>query len=239
MVERLERLEREATAAPWEVMFGHLCTHPGIEAPTVRFSVVVYGSPDDPTDEVGVQKMEDAALIVAMRNDLPTLLSQLREREERVQELEDLLLDMASYIGSDVFIRASNAHDMNVKCAQLTTELAAAERTVREQREALETIAERPCVLIFNPVYPTCEALMAKSDAWSLCPTCIARQALAALAPDTEPERTPDQIMVHDDTGEWHDLGCPYLTEYGQVSPRVCTCPAIVGVAPNTEGEGT
>ena len=63
--------------------------------------------------------------------------------------------------------------------------------------------------------------------------------ALAALAPDTEPERTPDQIMVHDHTGEWHDLGCPYLTEYGQVSPRVCTCPAIVGVAPDTEGEGT
>jgi len=90
MIERLERLERGATPGPWEVMFDYLDARPGIEAPTVGFSVVIYGSPDDPTDEVGVQKMEDAALIVAMRNDLPALLSQLREQRDRTSYWETL-----------------------------------------------------------------------------------------------------------------------------------------------------
>jgi hypothetical protein len=90
MIERLERLERGATPGPWEVMFDYLDARPGIEAPTVGFSVVIYGSPDDPTDEVGVQKMEDAALIVAMRNDLPALLSQLREQRDRTSFWETL-----------------------------------------------------------------------------------------------------------------------------------------------------
>ena len=73
---------------------------------------------------------------------IDSLTESLSERDERIRELEGLLLNMGSYIGSDVFIAASNASDSAVKCEQLTTELAAAEAERDRYREALEWIAE-------------------------------------------------------------------------------------------------
>ena len=93
-----------------------------------------------------------------------------REALERNEELEGLLLDMGGYIGSDIFIRASNAHDMNVKCAQLTTELAASEQALRDAQGALEQ-ANLALIEARNP---------------GIDMEAVKRQRSAALAPDAE-----------------------------------------------------
>jgi len=66
-------------------------------------------------------------------------------RAER-DELRRLLLDVGGYIGSDLFIAASNASDTAVKCEQLKTQLAEAEADFTAERdryrEALEAISQ-------------------------------------------------------------------------------------------------
>ena len=202
MVERLTALEAAATPGPWEVVFDYLDARPGIEAPTVGFSVVIYGSPDDPTDEVGVQKMEDAALIVAMRNDLPSLLSQLREQRDRAS-LAEIERDTAqaqvrakqSWIdGMKVDYDALNdeAHDHAHSAAIAEAKLAAAERTVREQREALERwvdLADLGWGVIANAGWNGED----KTEGWDEAAVRWRddyHALRAALAPDTEGEGT-------------------------------------------------
>ena len=73
----------------------------------------------------------DAALIVAMRNALPALLSQLRGQRERAdywQRLHAVLNESSDRLGPELM-------EANLRTL-------AAERTVREQREALERIRE-------------------------------------------------------------------------------------------------
>ena len=65
----------------------------------------------------------------------------------------------------------------------------AAERTVREQREALERIASDKCVVakVSWSGTVTCEEMW-EGDPDARCPVCIARTALAALAPNPDRE---------------------------------------------------
>jgi hypothetical protein len=71
MVERLTALEAAATPGPWEsfVDFGNQESH--VRTPKWSASLGLAA------------RTADAALIVAMRNDLPALLSQLREQRDR------------------------------------------------------------------------------------------------------------------------------------------------------------
>ena len=137
IIDKLERLEREATPGEWGV---------NVEGPATWIDRA------DHAVTVGqTLRTPDAALIVAMRNALPALLSQLREQRELLRVNQD------AHKKCDVLID------------ELGRQLAAAERTVREQREALERIMAIPHQLH----HPN----------WSdMCAVCI---ALAALAPDT------------------------------------------------------
>ena len=76
--------------------------------------------------------------------------------------------------------------EVNVRLAR---ELIAAERTVREQREALERIASDKCVVakVSWSGTVTCEEMW-EGDPDARCPVCIARTALAALAPNPDRE---------------------------------------------------
>jgi hypothetical protein len=87
---------RAATPGPWEV-FDAL--RPGIEAfsrdengqLTMSFSVVVYGDKSDPTDEVGVQRPEDATYIATFN---PSVVIKLLEEMGRLRELQDEAYDL-------------------------------------------------------------------------------------------------------------------------------------------------
>lgn len=140
MVERLERLERDATPGPWR--WEGLGDH--------GYPQRVYGRNADPSDGTyPVVVMEsywgdadtpppDTELIVAMRNALPALLSQLREQrdrtsfwetlhDERVESLEterDKALKMRDYWYAE-FKRTvdpvNNPHRCSSECADNPT----------------------------------------------------------------------------------------------------------------------
>ena len=155
MIDKLERLEREATGAPWNVQNTTACYDviQGGDRTTDSRYIAMMGVDYDPNtgESIPPHADADAALIVAMRNALPALLSQLREQRELLRVNQD------AHKKCDVLID------------ELGRQLAAAERTVREQREALERIMAIPHQLH----HPN----------WSdMCAVCI---ALAALAPDT------------------------------------------------------
>ena len=80
MVERLERLEREATPGPWRASPRH-----GPEGrqwvDNEQYDLLMTYS-----DAEGAGS--NANFIVAMRNELPALLSQLREQKERADKAE-------------------------------------------------------------------------------------------------------------------------------------------------------
>ena len=105
MVERLEALEAAATPGPWEsfVDFGNQESH--VRTPKWSVSLGLAA------------RTADTELIVAMRNDLPALLSQLREQRERADREERIRLALG----------VDKGH---------------LENTVREQREALESIVK-------------------------------------------------------------------------------------------------
>jgi hypothetical protein len=63
---------------------------------------------------------------------------------QRVEELERLLLDIGGYVGSDVFIRASNAHDCDVERDQLQTEV----QRLRGEVERLTLIETKAAGLV-------------------------------------------------------------------------------------------
>jgi len=84
MVERLAELEAGTTPAPWAT------EHDGIYHADRLRMVTPIGDSD--------QDRADAALIVAMRNDLPALLSQLREQRDRADRAEALVRAKQSWI---------------------------------------------------------------------------------------------------------------------------------------------
>jgi len=143
MVERLTALEAAATPGPWEsfVDFGNQESH--VRTPKWSVSLGLAA------------RTADAALIVAMRNDLPALLSQLREQRERAERAEK----DRDYWRDDI-------------CETWMERADAAERTVREQREALERVKH----YALRHVGTDSRAILALVD--------------AALAPDTEGEGT-------------------------------------------------
>ena len=105
MVERLTALEAAATPGPWEsfVDFGNQESH--VRTPKWSASLGLAA------------RTADAALIVAMRNDLPALLSQLREQEERAdywQRLHAVLNESSDRLGPEL-MEARNA------CTSLTS----------------------------------------------------------------------------------------------------------------------
>ena len=51
------------------------------------------------------------------------------------------------------------------------------------------------------------------------------------IEPEAEPLTEANVELIYEHTGERHLPACPFAIEYGQVSPNVCTCPHIVGVA--------
>ena len=172
MVERLEALEAVATCRPWEVYEtqggeygirgGPLCSEGCCQ------DIIVYDGPSE----------ADASLIVAMRNALPALLFQLREQRERADELQkswDTQIKM--YAEARIQLHAAR-----FRFSEQGVRLAAAERTVREQREALERIAAG------------CNAPGVQSKHDRTLGPCGFHEsqsiALAALAPDTEGEGT-------------------------------------------------
>ena len=83
MVERMEALEAVATCRPWEVYEtqgdeygirgGPLCSEGCCQ------DIIVYDGPSE----------ADANFIVATRNDLPALLSQLREQREVIEAVRE------------------------------------------------------------------------------------------------------------------------------------------------------
>ena len=86
IIDKLERLEREATAAPWEQFDIDDDTHDG---PRWSVEAMIQGQrPLRPGATKWQQSAADAALIVAMRNALPALLSQLREQREQWSDAE-------------------------------------------------------------------------------------------------------------------------------------------------------
>lgn len=93
MVERLERLEREATPGPWAISDYTTVTDEsswGVHINSDAGGPVACWSDKEwdfacYDDSIAA----DAALIVAMRNALPALLSQLREQRERADDLQD------------------------------------------------------------------------------------------------------------------------------------------------------
>ena len=171
MVDKLERLEREATGAPWNVQNTTACYDviQGGDRTTDSRYIAMMGVDYDPNtgESIPPHADADAALIVAMRNALPALLSQLREQRERADELEHHVDALTQ--------------DRNLYVQKWTeTDLArlAAERTVREQREALERIVARI----------ETETGLDEDD----CISTVHRIAIAALAPNTEGEGTND-----------------------------------------------
>ena len=170
MVERLERLEREATPGPWR--WEGLGDH--------GFPQRVYGRNADPSDGTyPLVVMEsywgdadtpppDTELIVAMRNAFPALLSQLREQEER----EQLAVDTAYDAGR------TSMETWAVECCARAD---AAERTVREQREVIEAAKDAVTDAIEPGRFIYCDNL-----ARCQCSTARLFRSVAALAPDTE-----------------------------------------------------
>lgn len=84
LADELERLGKLATEGPWHVMGGGFGKRPG--APTV------YHAGDelnfvckcaDFATEAPTRNSENAALIVALRNNLPAIIAALREQEQR------------------------------------------------------------------------------------------------------------------------------------------------------------
>jgi hypothetical protein len=154
MVERLTALEAAATPGPWEsfVDFGNQESH--VRTPKWSVSLGLAA------------RTADAALIVAMRNDLPALLSQLREQRERAERaercVEAMMRDSDKFwgpCGTCGLPMVRNPHpDAGkptmkavkvgyvwecVPCRVTTSantyaRYLAAERTVREQREVIE-----------------------------------------------------------------------------------------------------
>ena len=117
------------------------------------------------------------ATIDRLTRERDALLSQLREQRERADKYER-------------FFRASDANLGTTQAAYAHEVLRAdaAERTVREQREALERIAGFGGYCTRTPS-PCRVSLPGDIDDW--CPLCqIADLALAALAPNTEGEGT-------------------------------------------------
>ena len=93
MVERLEQLEAAATPGPWKI---------SDKTPVV---VVVPGAGAnghdwqfDSGDRAGIT--HNAELIVTMRNDLPALLSQLREQRAVVDAAVDAVLERSDDPGA-------------------------------------------------------------------------------------------------------------------------------------------
>ena len=176
IINKLERLEREATPGPeplseLAVLEAAATPEPWVvlnETEDGAFLAVCHIEPDDPWDVCcTIEHPPDAALIVAMRNALPSLISQLREQRERADELEHHVDALTQ--------------DRNLYVQKWTeTDLArlAAERTVREQREALERIVARI----------ETETGLDEDD----CISTVHRIAIAALAPNTEGEGTND-----------------------------------------------
>jgi hypothetical protein len=154
MVERLTALEAAATPGPWEsfVDFGNQESH--VRTPKWSASLGLAA------------RTADAALIVAMRNDLPALLSQLREQRELLRVNQD-------------------AHKKcDVLMAELGRQLTAAERTVREQREALAVLGR---IASYDPRWVGMHVNDAPGRAKIIA---MAYDAIAALAPNTEGEGT-------------------------------------------------
>ena len=56
-------------------------------------------------------------------------------------------------------------------------------------------------------------------------------EATPPIEPESEPLTKANVELIYEHTGERHLPACPFAIEYGQVSPNVCTCPHIVGVA--------
>ena len=159
IIDKLERLEREATPGPWKI---------SDKTPVV---VVIPGGGANGNDwqfDAGDRypDVHNASLIVASRNALPALLSQLREQRERAAEVEPL----RRYL------------------AREQERLTAAERTIREQREFIEAASKfREKHERFHP-----DHWCATNHSRGRCDSC---DFCAALAPDTEePEATMPRV---------------------------------------------
>ena len=161
MVERLERLEREATPGPWKVEdYGE-----------DEWFMFAFGAGPalisyNPKDSAAFVRSQADAELIALA---PALLSQLREQREE--------------IATERRLRMEDGMDKG----RLQIALAAAERTVREQREALE----RAMTLLADADDTYSESLLDSlfdsDDGFALD---FYNTALAALAPDTEGEGT-------------------------------------------------
>ena len=172
MVDKLERLEREATGAPWNVQNTTACYDviQGGDRTTDSRYIAMMGVDYDPNtgESIPPHADADAALIVAMRNALPALLSQLREQRERADDAER---------------KVERAHqtlwDHAHAVIEQRTRALAAERTVREQREVIEAAMKD---------HARFHSYVGNEDDVLIPVPCTICDALAALAPNTEGE---------------------------------------------------
>ena len=113
---------------------------------------------------------EDARLVDEAFSDAIALLSQLREQRERADYWQQRAEEAEEVVGS-LTMERDELREANKSYNGREQAMIAAERTIREQREALERIAGLGGRTGVQPIGVR-----------------IARDALAALAPDTEGE---------------------------------------------------